>query len=103
MAEHIIIKSVQHEVYAEEIRCIQKTQDLAASSLLKKLYPVIDEEGLLHVGGCIIHTKLTADETHLLLIPGKHHVAVLLIRHYHRRVQHQGRHFTAGEVGASGL
>ncbi|XP_054611777.1 uncharacterized protein LOC129169411 [Dunckerocampus dactyliophorus] len=33
----------------------------------------------------------------------KHHIATLLIRHYHEAVKHQGRHFTEGAVRASGL
>lgn len=102
-AEHIIIKAVQQEVYTEEVTCIQKNQDLPASSPLKKLHPVVDEEGLLRVGGRITHSNLPADETHPLLIPGKHYVAVLLVRHHHESVKHQGRHFTEGAVRASGL
>lgn len=90
-------------MYADEIRCIQQGQDLPAQSPLKKLRPVVDAEGLLRVGGRITHSNLPTDETHPLLIPGKHHVATLLIRHHHFRVQHQGRHFTEGPVRASGL
>ncbi|XP_076861369.1 uncharacterized protein LOC143514271 [Brachyhypopomus gauderio] len=101
--ERIIIKTVQHEVYADENKCIQQGRDLPAQSPLKKLHPVLDAEGLLRVGGRISRSNLPTDETHPLLIPGKHHVTTLLIRHHHFRVQHQGRHFTEGAVRASGL
>ena len=63
----------------------------------------MDEEGLLRVGGRTTHSNLHADENHPILLPGKHHVAVLLIRHHHERVEHQGRHFTEGAVRSSGL
>lgn len=43
----------------------------------------MDDEGLLRVGGRITHSNLPADEMHPILLPGKHHVAVLLIRHHH--------------------
>lgn len=102
-AEHVIIKSVQCEVYAEEMTCFESKQDLPGSSPLKKLHPVRDKEGLLRVGGRITHSNLPADETHPILIPGKHHLAVLLIRHHHEQVKHQGRHFTEGAVRGSGL
>lgn len=102
-AERVIIKTVQHEVYADEIRCIQQGQDLPTQSPVKKLQPVVDAEGLLRVGGRIARSNLPTDETHPLLIPGKHYVATLFIRHHHFRVQHQGRHFTEGAVRASGL
>lgn len=88
MAEHVIIKAVQHEAYAEEIRFIQQKQDLPAYNSLKKLHPVTDEEGLLCVGGRIAQSFLPTDETHPLLMPGKHHIAMLLIHHHHERVQH---------------
>ena len=38
-----------------------------------------------------------------VLIPGKHHIAVLLVRKCHLDVRHQGRHFTEGRVRSSGF
>lgn len=102
-AEHVIIKSVQQEAYAEEIKCLQRRQDLPACSALNKLHPVMDECGLLRVGGRITRANLPKDEAHPILVPGKHHVAMLLIRHHHERMRHQGRHFTEGAVRANGL
>ncbi|KAK0132494.1 hypothetical protein N1851_032631 [Merluccius polli] len=102
-AEYVIIKAVQREVYSEEVECIEKKQDLPVGSSLRKLHPVMDEEGLLQVGGRTTHSNLPANETHPILLPGKHHVAVLLIRHHHGKVEHQGRHFTEGAVRSSGL
>lgn len=37
-----------------------------------------------------------------MIIPGKHHVATLLVLHYHQAVKHQGRHFTEGAIRAAG-
>lgn len=37
-----------------------------------------------------------------VLIPGRHHIATLLVRHFHEEVQHQGRHFTEGALRAAG-
>ena len=36
------------------------------------------------------------------MIAGQHHIATLLIRHYHREIQHQGRQFTKGAVRSAG-
>ncbi|XP_051797872.1 uncharacterized protein LOC127531791 [Acanthochromis polyacanthus] len=102
-AEHTIIKCVQHEVYAEEIKCIKTKQDIPRNSSLYKLNPIIDHEDLLRVGGRLSESKLQSHEIHPLLIPGKHHIATLLIRHHHNAVKHQGRHFTEGAVRASGV
>lgn len=102
-AELTVIKKVQEEAYVDEIDCIQKGQDLPGDSHLKMLKLFIDSEGLLRVGGRIKHSNLGTDEIHPILIPGKHHVATLLIRHHHERIKHQGRHITEGAIRASGL
>ncbi|XP_076849293.1 uncharacterized protein LOC143497287 [Brachyhypopomus gauderio] len=102
-AEHTVIRCVQHEVYAEEIKCITTKRDIPRHSSLHKLNPMIDDENLLRVGGRLAESNLPNQEAKPLLIPGKHHIAMLLIRHHHEAVQHQGRHFTEGAVRASGL
>lgn len=73
-------------------------QVLSSNSFLHKLHPVIDENGLLRVGGRLAESKLSSHEANSLLIPGKHHITTLLIHHHHAAVQHQGRHFTEGAV-----
>lgn len=50
-AEHTIIRCVQHEVYAEEIKCIMTKQHILPNSFLHKLNPMIDDKNLLRVGG----------------------------------------------------
>lgn len=102
-AEHSIIRCVQHEVYAEEIKRIKANQDLPHNSSLYKLKPIIDSEDLLRIGGRLSESKLLSHEANPLVIPRKHHIATLLIRHHHEAVKHQGRHFTEGAVRASGL
>ncbi|XP_055017008.1 uncharacterized protein LOC129411104 [Boleophthalmus pectinirostris] len=102
-AEYTIIRCVQHEVYAEEIKRIKAKQDLPRNSPLYKLKPIIDDKDLLRVGGRLSESKLTSQEANPLLIPRMHHITTLLIRHHHEAVKHQGRHFTEGAVRASGL
>ena len=85
-AEYVIIKAVQSKVCAEEMECIEKKQDLLGSSSLRRLHPVMDEDRILRVGGRIAHSNLPADETQPIPLPGKHHVAVLLILHHHGKV-----------------
>ncbi|KAL4006299.1 tumor suppressor p53-binding protein 1 [Sarotherodon galilaeus] len=68
-----------------------------------KLHPILDSNGLLRVGGRIIQSELGIDTTHPLIIPARHHLGTLLIRHYHETVKHQGRHFTEGAIRAAGF
>ncbi|KAK0156616.1 hypothetical protein N1851_000047 [Merluccius polli] len=67
-----------------------KGEALPKESPLKALDPFIDADGLLRVGGRIREAELQPDEKFPLIIPGKHHIATLLVRHHHQKTQHQG-------------
>ncbi len=72
-------------------------------SLLRKLNPFIDEDGLLRIGGRLTNADLPRDERHPVILPKTHHIATLIVRHYHEDVFHQGRHFTEGAVRSAGV
>lgn len=101
--EHYLIKIVQSEVYYEEIDCIRRHEPLPRKSSIANLNPFLDEQGLLRVGGRIVNSNLSLREKKPLIIPGRNHIATLIVRHYHEKVQHQGRHFTEGAIRAAGL
>ncbi|XP_061190615.1 uncharacterized protein LOC133198553 [Saccostrea echinata] len=102
--EHFVIRMVQSEVYCDEIDCIGRDELLPRRSPIANLNPFLDDQGLLHVGNRIVNSKLTLREKKPLIIPGRHHIATLLVRHYHENIkQHQGRHFTEGAIRAAGL
>lgn len=86
----------------EEIKCVQKHEKLPKTSPLKNLDPYLDKEGLLRVGGRIRDANISQGEKNPLIVPGHHHVAALLIKHYHEQTQHQGHLFTEGAVRSSG-
>ena len=105
-AVSVIIKSAQSEAYREEIDAIRNGDSPPRSSSLLPLSPVLDEEGFLRVGGRLRHMKGEFDDdksvTHPIIIPKKHHVALLLVRHYHAKVHHQGRNITEGAIRSAG-
>ena len=101
-AQNAIIRTVQEEVYADEISCIQKQERIPKSSPLKNLDPFIDDHGLLRVGGRIHDSSLSHKEKNPLIIPGHHHIAVLIIKHHHEQTHHQGRLYTEGAVRTAG-
>ncbi|XP_067375320.1 uncharacterized protein [Channa argus] len=101
-ARSAIIRCVQEEAYRTEFACLQKGQSLPKSSTLRKLNPVL-VDGLLSIGGRLEHAKLSMVEKYPLIIPGKSHVADLLIQYYYDRVKHQGRIFTEAALRSEGL
>lgn len=91
-----VIKQVQLEIYVEEIDQIQQGRPVAKNSRNRKLNSIVDKDGMLRVGGRINKADLSPREKNPVIIPGRHHIATLLIRHYRSEVKHQRRHFTEG-------
>lgn len=101
-AERLIIKEVFLEAFLDEMECIKLNKRLSKESKITNLDPFIDDHGLLQVGGRLRNARLPADERHPVIIPGKHHISLLLVRHFHKQTKHQGRHFTSGAVRSAG-
>lgn len=85
------------------LKSLKAERNLPLKSPLRELYPFVDTNGLLRVGGRIIQSKLEQGEVKPIIIPGRHHVAILIVRHYHEAVKHRGRHFTEGAIRAAGV
>jgi len=101
-AEHWIVRVVQRECFCEEITCIVDKKPLSRDSSIVSLDPFVDEEGVLRIGGRLRRSKITSNEKFPMIVPKRHHIALLIVRHYHERVNHQGRHFTDGAIRMAG-
>ncbi|XP_069109479.1 uncharacterized protein [Argopecten irradians] len=100
--ERLIILQVQKEMYGKEIDALLNHNELPNDSTVLSLNPFIDENNILRVGGRLSNSDLGVKERNPVLVPGRHHIATLLIRHYHSKVSHQGRHLTEGAVRNAG-
>lgn len=100
-AKSIILSCPQHKTYPEVFACIEAQKEIPKQNPLRNLSPFKDDADCLRVGGRLSQADIQ-NEAHLFIIPGKHHVSTLLVRHY-QQVQHQGRHFTEGAVRTAGL
>ncbi|XP_053323801.1 uncharacterized protein LOC128497662 [Spea bombifrons] len=98
-----IIFTVQQQAYSREIACLTNKRPIHKDSVLNKLDPFIDSNGLLRVGGRLKEAKLEFRERSPLIIPGYCHIAALFVKHYHNEVRHQGRLFTEGALRTAGL
>ena len=98
----ILLKNVQRESYSEEIQCLQNNRPLSKSSDIRALSPFLDDNGLIRVGGRLEKAQIPYEEKHPILLPGRHHISLLLARHFHEKVFHQGRQFTEGSIRAAG-
>ncbi|KAL3968170.1 collagen beta-1,O-galactosyltransferase [Sarotherodon galilaeus] len=102
-ATTVILLAVQQACFPEDLDALSKGADVSKRSVLTKLNLIIDADGLLKVGGRLALADLSDKERHPVILPGKHHVSTLLIKHYHEQVEHQGRTITEGAIRAAGI
>ncbi|XP_060074446.1 uncharacterized protein LOC132554162 [Ylistrum balloti] len=81
----------------------QRRGHVPVSSAISSLDPYLDDKGMLRLGGRIKQMNADLKEKNPLILPGNHHISTLLVRHYHEKVKHMGRHFTDGAVRSAGI
>ncbi|XP_069140927.1 uncharacterized protein [Argopecten irradians] len=101
-SEVFILKVVQQDCFQQELDALKSGGALSRNSAIRNLDPFLDADGLLRVGGRLRNSELTSQERNPIIIPKRHHVASLLISHYHQEVKHQGRMFTEGAIRSAG-
>ncbi|XP_065140047.1 uncharacterized protein [Paramisgurnus dabryanus] len=102
-AEQFIIHMVQEEVFSDEIKSLRQGKEVNSNNKLYKLSPFIDDHDILRVGGRLTKAELYPHIKHPAILPKKHHVSHLLIKHFHEKVQHQGRGMTINEIRSNGV
>lgn len=101
-AEDVVIKATQRAAFPKEFAALQQGKQIPKSSSLQPLSPILQGD-LICVGGRLKHALLNAGEKNPTILPKDGHVSLLLARHHHNQVKHQGRHLTEGAVRAAGL
>ena len=102
-AEKIIIKWQQGVSFSEEITCLEQNKRLSNKHKLYKLDPFVDEEGVLRVGGRLTHSTMQDSIKYPIILPKSSHVTSLMVKHFHGKIQHQGRGMTVNEIRQSGF
>ena len=92
LAKRLVLRAVQDESFPEPK--VKGLNDLA---------PFTDKDSLIRVGGRLKQSNLFTRMKHPLLLPGKHPVTDLIIKHYHNAVSHQGRVITSSKIREEGF
>ena len=98
-----IIKLVQEEAFAQDIKKIQqqKTNSLNKQNKLHHLNAFLDKNSVLRVGGRLTRSAWHYDVKHPAILPKKSHISSMIVKHHHERVQHQGRGLTMDQGKSS--
>ena len=100
-AEHEIIRHVQRSTCPEVIKILSSANgdgcDRAGKKSIQKaglsiykLNPQL-KDGLLMVGGRLVHAPVDEKMKHPVILPYKHHVTDLVVQSYHQDVEHMGQ------------
>ncbi|XP_017464838.1 PREDICTED: uncharacterized protein LOC108358176 [Rhagoletis zephyria] len=88
--ELLICLLVQQEVFFDEIESLRKGSPIKKSSSLFKLSPMLDNEGILRLGGRIDYAECIPMSTKRpLILPRGHPISRLIAKHYHELFHHQ--------------
>ena len=94
----VIVRCVQNESVAEDVKEVKLNKEVKKSSKLGNLRPVLIN-GVLREGGRLQKAVvLSWNEKHPMVLPKRHHVSQLIVRHYHESAAHSGREQTLSEL-----
>ncbi|XP_059085507.1 uncharacterized protein LOC131882394 [Tigriopus californicus] len=98
-----LVRDAQAACFSLELSCLASGKTLPQGHRFVPLAPFQDNEGVLSVGGRLRWSEFPYDYRHPILIPRKHPITQSILEHCHRKINHQGRHVTAGAVRESGF
>ncbi|XP_046399930.1 uncharacterized protein LOC124166443 [Ischnura elegans] len=85
---NLIIKLVQECHFKDVLHSISRNKCL--HSTFARLSPIIDDQGILRVGGRLINSALPQSQKQPVLLPKESHPSRLIVRHYHFASLHGG-------------
>lgn len=90
----VLIKMVQSHYFSHEIKKLQEKNSLPKDNKLKSLYPFLDTNGVLRVGGRLQNSEFSYNKKHPIIIPYGCHLMKLIIRDAHVKTLHGGNQLT---------
>ena len=100
-AESRVIKGLQWQTYPQEMKCLSAKNLIPASSSLHHLDALL-HDSIIRVGGRLKETSSSLEEKHPIILPKRGHITTLIIDHFHKKTQHQGRGITLNMIRSKG-
>lgn len=97
-AKHALVRCVQREPFATEIKALANHRPIPAQSSLKLLHPCLDQQGIIRVGGRLNLADESYTVRHPMVIPGNHAFSRLVAIAYHNLSLHSGPRMTLAQI-----
>ncbi|XP_055633280.1 uncharacterized protein LOC129773662 [Toxorhynchites rutilus septentrionalis] len=89
-ALRIYVKHIQQLHFGSELLRLQQKREVSRHSSLNQLKPMLDECGLIRVGGRLQHSGLSYDVIHPILLPRQSILTFLILQYDHATHHHCG-------------
>ena len=89
-AKKLVVREVQHRAFPREVAAMKRGAPISATSRLLPLSPVLDEDGLLRVGGRLANAPLHEAARHPVILPHDNRVTHLIVMGIHQKLLHAG-------------
>lgn len=76
--------------FSEDLKRLKNKLPVSSSSPLKTLNPFVDENGLIRVGGRLVHANMPDSFKYPILLPSKSKLVYMLFEYEHKRLLHTG-------------
>ncbi|XP_039436949.1 uncharacterized protein LOC120418570 [Culex pipiens pallens] len=97
-AENVLIRRVQMESFADEIKALSARKTVAVKSPLRWYNPYLDQDNIIRVGGRLQHSDEPEDAKHPAVLPARHRFTRLILHYYHLGLLHAGPQLLLGTV-----
>lgn len=87
-ALHVWIIYTQKSSFRGEVKALQSLIPISSTSKLSHLWPFMDADGIIRVGGRLQNARLNDDVKHPMVIPDSSRLAELIIRDAHHQALH---------------
>ncbi|XP_053697263.1 uncharacterized protein LOC128744354 [Sabethes cyaneus] len=89
-AELTVTRLVQQEAFSKEYRALSQGKAIPRHSPLRWFYPVLSHDGVIRLGGRLGRSQESEEARHPMVLPARHHLTKLLLKHYHLKLLHAG-------------
>lgn len=97
-AKGALIKLCQRIHFEDDLEYIKENGEISPKSKLKSLYPFIDNDGILRVGGRLQNSHFNFNKKHPAILPYKSALTNLIIDAAHKKVLHGGNQLTTMQI-----
>ncbi|XP_055623293.1 uncharacterized protein LOC129766719 [Toxorhynchites rutilus septentrionalis] len=98
VAKQVLVRQVQQEAFATELKELSNHRVVPVRSPLKLLNPFLDQQGVLRVGGRLEAANESFPVRQPIIIPSKHSFSRLVAVAYHQLSLHAGPRMTLAQV-----